>query len=1373
MVVLSQCQINLYNQDNVSGDLYMSKNGKLYERISEARNNLREKIKLRTPHDIDLRDPTIEENFESADWANNDWVESHIFDFIQNDTNQNSMNNWLVQNAHNNLIYSLIDICTYDLGTPCSDLSGEPFSCINCGCITSYDSCEENTDDVNWYPGRGTTVANNYYYTNNWLGGCYLDTWSQQMCEEGTTLDDVTQNLQEIGDGNILILNSDTWIIQKFDTPKELNTDTVLMLDSMLIHEGEISGVGLCTLDSNGNVDKTLRYILWGRQGWYNPNTYEWDLQGWYSWHEWHSIKLPVGADWEKKYGDVESVEAIIYFNDNDNLENNNPAGTTGKIAIDNITDVTELITRDPIIDVEYEMTGFNTFDFTITVDLYIKDSAGNPSASYGVKTLINASQNSSWSAIPALSMCDGPCPDGRTEFTYSGTIGNPIKDNTTLTFVVEQEPTNGFDTITRRGWKSINLQGLVVEGTEEPHDTDLEINWVGDVMWGRRFECEEYECLMEEFPSATDWGGAWACGADYPWTCDVSCESVDNDGDGFYNNVCVYDTLTSEPFYGSQCDSVDDCYQHTMCNHYDLNNCLVPGIMQIFPNPPAHITNEVEQYFPDDSLNVLNLETVVAYLPSEDNPASSVPRVNAHPRKTFLLKSNPSYMQILSNLNIDAVSLANNHIMDYMVLGMEETIDHLNDWGIKYNGVGMNKYESLQPLFLGAKQQRVTLISVSDRTGQNNGSWGQPYQNSGYDKPGFAYANEYNVKEVIDSVRNDSDIVVVQLHWGHEYIHYVPDDYTWWPWEEHEWIPTSRSSTGMSLPPGDRNHPIKRELSDTKHNIISTNNYLEQQEMENTMMSEDENYSVYDAMTIRDPGDIVSLKRKYIDMGADMVIGHHPHVVQGFEWYKGKFIAHSLGNFIFDQNFIETMFSVILKTRFNRESNLREVILIPIIIDRYKPRRAKGELGRRILENFAYKSKLLNTNVDIFPDISINSVHDGEPYARVKPSDYSSPNPVYPNKFIIHCSFEPSQVNWLNQSDFLNTWYNNENDSGMWLTYSLRFPRNGSLSAISNTNLVSDIIDTNLLYDNVKYRLGKSILWFGNMEDEGSTLWEARHPLYDDIDNNVYESYNNDIMSGFGEWSIQHIRTSQNDTTVATGLKDRLVGRLIAEHTHAMQSWGSLGGPSFTIKGKYIAYYSGGMNIELKCYRTRQGSSIYTYNVFDEGFVPETTDGQSWTYFEKNFDIAPECNFINIRLRSWPLPYDEYNTNYSWTYFDDIDIIHWDEDWRDITRHGITTNIENPNDYHYLQFGLSTDISGMIYDQCIDNGPANTCPLGTYWHSGQSCCYGSEPKFSIEKFDYYETMYHRPDDDERDWINHINNCYVPEGPPQNLEIPT
>src|SRR5262249_39350463 len=43
------------------------------------------------------------------------------------------------------------------------------------------------------------------------------------------------------------------------------------------------------------------------------------------------------------------------------------------------------------------------------------------------------------------------------------------------------------------------------------------------------------------------------------------------------------------------------------------------------------------------------------------------------------------------------------------------------------------------------------------------------------------------------------------------------------------------------------------------------------------------------------------------IDAGASIVIGHHPHVLQGLEWYKGKLIAYSLGNLIFDQDFLST----------------------------------------------------------------------------------------------------------------------------------------------------------------------------------------------------------------------------------------------------------------------------------------------------------------------------------------------------------------------------------------------------------------------------------------------------------------------------------
>ncbi len=42
------------------------------------------------------------------------------------------------------------------------------------------------------------------------------------------------------------------------------------------------------------------------------------------------------------------------------------------------------------------------------------------------------------------------------------------------------------------------------------------------------------------------------------------------------------------------------------------------------------------------------------------------------------------------------------------------------------------------------------------------------------------------------------------------------------------------------------------------------------------------------------------SLAKAYIDAGADLVVGSHPHVLQGFEMYKGKWIAYSLGNFVF-----------------------------------------------------------------------------------------------------------------------------------------------------------------------------------------------------------------------------------------------------------------------------------------------------------------------------------------------------------------------------------------------------------------------------------------------------------------------------------------
>lgn len=50
------------------------------------------------------------------------------------------------------------------------------------------------------------------------------------------------------------------------------------------------------------------------------------------------------------------------------------------------------------------------------------------------------------------------------------------------------------------------------------------------------------------------------------------------------------------------------------------------------------------------------------------------------------------------------------------------------------------------------------------------------------------------------------------------------------------------------------------------------------------------------------------TLARQYIDAGADLVVGSHPHVLQGIEFYKGKPILYSLGNFVFGSSIPQTM---------------------------------------------------------------------------------------------------------------------------------------------------------------------------------------------------------------------------------------------------------------------------------------------------------------------------------------------------------------------------------------------------------------------------------------------------------------------------------
>ncbi|NLW52564.1 MAG: CapA family protein [Tissierellia bacterium] len=79
----------------------------------------------------------------------------------------------------------------------------------------------------------------------------------------------------------------------------------------------------------------------------------------------------------------------------------------------------------------------------------------------------------------------------------------------------------------------------------------------------------------------------------------------------------------------------------------------------------------------------------------------------------------------------------------------------------------------------------------------------------------------------------------------------------------------------------------------------------------------------------LRPDSDIQELGRKYIDMGADLVIGAHPHVLLPVEKYNGGAIVYSMGNFVFDQVSSRNPYSAIGSVYFNDSERFLEFLAI------------------------------------------------------------------------------------------------------------------------------------------------------------------------------------------------------------------------------------------------------------------------------------------------------------------------------------------------------------------------------------------------------------------------------------------------------------
>lgn len=110
-------------------------------------------------------------------------------------------------------------------------------------------------------------------------------------------------------------------------------------------------------------------------------------------------------------------------------------------------------------------------------------------------------------------------------------------------------------------------------------------------------------------------------------------------------------------------------------------------------------------------------------------------------------------------------------------------------------------------------------------------------------------------------------------------------------------------------------------------------------------------------------------LGRLAVDWGADLVLGHHPHVLQELELYRGRLIAYSLGNFVFGSESSRTNDSIILLCTFKGKS-LVAVEAVPIDVNNYRvayqPKVLTGTRADEVLGGLNAGSERLGARLDL-----------------------------------------------------------------------------------------------------------------------------------------------------------------------------------------------------------------------------------------------------------------------------------------------------------------------------------------------------------------------------------------------------------------------
>lgn len=176
-------------------------------------------------------------------------------------------------------------------------------------------------------------------------------------------------------------------------------------------------------------------------------------------------------------------------------------------------------------------------------------------------------------------------------------------------------------------------------------------------------------------------------------------------------------------------------------------------GVLSMDKSPFAGVSNVSSNV----DLLIINFENAATN--SENAVKGDVP-----------LKCDPSYVPLAKANNNTIATLANNHVCDYGIDGMHDTIKYLNDAGITTVGAGDNEDDAHKAVSKDINGRNITVLNYMDSNNFAEYSYeALPYANGS--SPGYsAYDSADAQKQISDARGNGSDFIIASLHFGNEY---------------------------------------------------------------------------------------------------------------------------------------------------------------------------------------------------------------------------------------------------------------------------------------------------------------------------------------------------------------------------------------------------------------------------------------------------------------------------------------------------------------------------------------------------------------------------------------------------------------------------